>query len=363
MSGPGSAPAGFLDVNGLAPNATPYCASPNYFGFWTFGSTDDGAVAGTATTGPGGVTMTLTDRVGNGGLDFSTPEAGIAFFDGREGTTTLDQPMFYSQWVFVDVDLNSEGFAVTGCTGGDATCTGGTPSAGVAVMAQNTAFPGGGSISTNQATGQASYHVASGIQLSPRSIVSRMQVDFLGAVDTVFLQKLGTGGAGFAVGGGCDPIGVAKQAGTPMEDGSGRFVIPFTVRVINNLPDAGTIASVLTAAEAASSPGQFSGPVAPAEIPIQNLQVIDDLAAVFGTGTFFVQNLDAGTLTANPGFDGDSDIELLAGSDALPPGASGTIEFDVVFTPPADTVYPLDLNNQVTASGTAQSVPVEDLSD
>lgn len=356
-------PAGFLDVAGEAPNATAYCASPNYFGFWTFGSDADGAVAGTATTGPGGVDMTLTDRAGvGGGLRLTLPDHGVIFDENDDGTATLSQPMFYSQWVFVDLDLNSEGFEVTGCVGGDDLCVGGTPSAGVAVMAQNTSFTGG-SISTNQATGTASYNVGPGSSQSPVNLSSRMQIDFLGGVDTVVLNKIGSGGAGFAVGGGCDPLGISKEAGTPIALANGSFVIPYTLRVLNNLPDAATIASVLAAAEAASLPGQFAGPPAPAEIPIASFQVTDDLAAAFGSGTFTVANLETGSLTPNPLFDGDVDTRLLAGTDILAPGASETLTFEVTFTPPVDAIYPLDLINQATASGTAQSVPVEDLSD
>ena len=364
QSGPASSdPAGFLDVNGLAPNATPYCASPNYFDFWTFGSEDDGAVAGTTETGPGGVTMTLTDRLGvGGGLRLTAPDHGVIFDELDAGTVVLSQPMFYTQWVFVDIDLNSEGFTATGCVGGDSLCAGGTPVTGVAVMAQNTVFAGG-AVSTNQATGFASYNIGPGGSLGPTTIDSRMQIDFLGAVDTVALEKIGSGGAGFAVGGGCEPIGVAKEAGPPIDNGLGGFTIPFTLRVFNNLPDQQTIDNILSAAEAASFPGQFSGPIGSTEIPISNLQITEDLAAVFGSGNFSIENVDTGMLTANPGFNGDTVQTLLSGSDSLAPNTSATIFFDVIFTPPADTVFPLVVVNQVTAAGTAQGVPVQDLSD
>ncbi|MEM8934106.1 MAG: hypothetical protein AAGE94_23135, partial [Acidobacteriota bacterium] len=327
MSGPSTTdPAGFLDVAGLAPNATPYCDSPTYFDFWTLGSDADGGVAGTTDTGPGGVALTLTDRSGVGdGLRVTAPDHGVIFDDGDDGTVTLDQPMFYTQWVFVDIDLSSEGFAATGCVGGDAQCVGGTPAAGVAVMAQNTSFAGG-MVSTDQSTGFASYQIGPGSRLGPTTIDSRMQIDFLGAVDTLFLDKIGTGGAGFAVGGGCEPIGVAKSAGEPMANGFGSFVIPFTVRVLNNLPDAARLSAVLSAAEVASSAGQFSGPTTPPEIPIQNLQVTEDLAAVFGVGTFTVTNLSTGALTPNPaGFDGDAEPEIRWMKDNLFSGPVNSI--------------------------------------
>jgi len=91
--------------------------------------------------------------------------------------------------------------------------------------------------------------------------------------------------------------------------------------------------------------------------------VVDDLAAVFGAGNFTVESLSSDSLTINPSFDGDADKNLLAGVDALGPGDTAVITFDVIFTPPADTVYPLMVTNQATATGVAQGVPVQDLSD
>jgi hypothetical protein len=354
-----------LDVNGVAPNATAYCPSPDYFDFWTFGSDVDGEVAGTTSTGPGGIDMILTDRAGvGGGLRLTIPSVGVIFDSDDDGTVTLSQPIFYSQWVFVDVDLNSEGFEVTGCVGGDSLCGGGAAPSGVAVMGQNAVFTGG-MVTTTQAAGFARFNVGSGSNIGPTTIDSRFQVDFLGAVDKVFLDKVGTGGAGFAVGGGCEPIGIAKESTAPVEDGLGNFVLTFTLRVTNNLPTAATIASVLSAAEAASFAGQFSGPVAsPPEIPILNLQVTDDLAAVFGAGNFAVSSLNTGSLTPNPlGFDGETVTDLLAGSDTLNPGGAATITFDVTYTPPVGTVFPLNLTNQAVASGSADGVTVQDLSD
>ena len=67
---------------------------------------------------------------------------------------------------------------------------------------------------------------------------------------------------------------------------------------------------------------------------LEDVQVIDDLTAVFGPDAAFevVQGtLFARGLTANPGFNGSSDTRLLTGSDTLFEGASGEVEVAVRF--------------------------------
>ena len=61
-------------------------------------------------------------------------------------------------------------------------------------------------------------------------------------------------------------------------------------------------------------------------VTLSNLQVTDDLVAAFpGAASFSVFSLTSPDFTVNPGFNGDTDINLLDGTDTLAVGASGTI--------------------------------------
>ncbi len=93
-------------------------------------------------------------------------------------------------------------------------------------------------------------------------------------------------------------------------------------------------------------------------VSLTNLQVTDDLAAAFSgmnaigeVNEFSVITLSSSSgFSLNwPGYDGDTDINLLAGSDSLNAGASGTIQLVVQVTPVLAGTY----NN--SAEGSANS--------
>ncbi|MEE4195013.1 MAG: sortase [Anaerolineae bacterium] len=68
-------------------------------------------------------------------------------------------------------------------------------------------------------------------------------------------------------------------------------------------------------------------------VTLRDIQVSDDLAAVFGGMYFAVLEVRSTDFTLNAGFDGDNDTNLLAGTDVLLPGEYGYIEIDVEFIP------------------------------
>ncbi len=71
-------------------------------------------------------------------------------------------------------------------------------------------------------------------------------------------------------------------------------------------------------------------------VVLNDLAITDDLTATFPASvTFGVTNLNSVALTTNPGFDGTSDTDLLAGTDVLPVGGSATLAFDITFNPGA----------------------------
>ncbi|HSR68552.1 MAG TPA: hypothetical protein VLU25_11475 [Acidobacteriota bacterium] len=87
-------------------------------------------------------------------------------------------------------------------------------------------------------------------------------------------------------------------------------------------------------------------------VALSDVQVTDDLTATFpAPSTFTIQAGPAatGTLTANAGYDGNSDQNLLnAGASSLAAGASATITFTVRITPNG---APGPFSNTATASG------------
>jgi uncharacterized repeat protein (TIGR01451 family) len=115
-------------------------------------------------------------------------------------------------------------------------------------------------------------------------------------------------------------LGIAKQAGTVVNNG-GTFSIPYTLVITNTT-----------------------------SVPFSNLQVTEDLKATFGNSPFTVGSLTASAgLTVNSSFNGDSNQNLLAGTDNFTAGATGTIQFTVTVTP-TSTAPPYQ--NTARVSGT-----------
>ncbi len=116
-------------------------------------------------------------------------------------------------------------------------------------------------------------------------------------------------------------IGIAKRASSVTDNGNGSFTTIITL----TLKNMGNVA-------------------------LSNVQAVDDLSGVFPSPvTFSVGNVQTtGGLTANSGYDGATDTNLLAGTDSLAIGATATVSFDITFTPNG-VAGPF--NNSATASG------------
>ncbi len=67
-------------------------------------------------------------------------------------------------------------------------------------------------------------------------------------------------------------------------------------------------------------------------VVLNQVQVTDDLRAVFGALPFVVQSVSAEGATANPGFNGETDINLLSGTDSLLPELTAWVDLVVVLT-------------------------------
>ncbi|ASC72052.1 uncharacterized protein XM38_030060 [Halomicronema hongdechloris C2206] len=104
--------------------------------------------------------------------------------------------------------------------------------------------------------------------------------------------------------------------------------------------------------------------------PLDNVQLVEDLIdpttgnPTFGAGNFTIAagpTVTAGTLTANGGFNGTTDTNLLdAANSTLAVGASGTVQITVRVTdsnssPPLPAAPPAIYRNQVNASGVGRT--------
>ena len=129
-------------------------------------------------------------------------------------------------------------------------------------------------------------------------------------------------------------LGVAKRVvGNPTNNGNGTFTVLYSLLVQNY-----------------------------GNVRLTNLQVTDDLNLTFGVGKYAVTGLASTEFTENwpSGYNGNTNINLLQGTDTLAVGASGLITATVVVTP-GNNLGPY--NNQALGSGTPPvGQPISDLS-
>jgi uncharacterized repeat protein (TIGR01451 family) len=130
-------------------------------------------------------------------------------------------------------------------------------------------------------------------------------------------------------------IGVAKSAGTPVNNGDGTFTVPYTVTVKNYGED-----------------------------PITNVQLVENLVPTFANATdFTVSNVQSPTLVVDPNFNGKTNINLLQpNTNTLAGGASNTVTFDVRITPGTGPQGFGPFLNTVTATGKSGNEDVSDTS-
>ncbi|MEO1574221.1 MAG: hypothetical protein AAFU65_04595, partial [Pseudomonadota bacterium] len=152
------------------------------------------------------------------------------------------------------------------------------------------------------------------------------------------------------------PVSDDSTEGTdpdPEGDGPGDNSVPTTVTFVE-MPVLGTALNLVNP-PVPNGDGTFTVTYEvivenTGDVPLDNLQVTDSLAATFGTTDgFTVDSVVSPDLTVNPNYDGDANTNLLSGTDRLPPGGSGDIIITVIVTPGTETG---PLNNQATASGT-----------
>ena len=118
-------------------------------------------------------------------------------------------------------------------------------------------------------------------------------------------------------------IGLAKRISAgPTNNGDGTYSLTYTVLVENT-----------------------------GDVALNNVQVVEDLSAAFsGAAGFTVDVRSSADFTVNSSFDGSTDTNLLAGTDSLAVGASGTISLTVTVTPGAN---PGPYSNTATGSATS----------
>jgi len=369
-------PAGFLP----APNPTPMCDSVEYFDYWSLnkavyspgGLPSQSVDTDTTSTesGPGGIKATFTTlrqatftqggvftpMVGTGGLrsigivmngDTGTPGSVSA-----KARVNLSEPLFYSQWVFTDMDQPAEGFNVTPAWR--------STSRSLSIFSGDADFD-----FTGTTNGNAYFADATSGSLNGNDLAGRAQVDFYGAIAGFDVERSGQGGSGFAIGGGCPPIGISKVASTPVWNANGTVTVDYKLAVVNNLPSQATLDAKVAAARANAANYFATG--TPVAIDQKNLQITDKLELT-GFSVAKVSNLQAqGDLTVNPNFDGSVDTNVLTGTDTLPADTQESLSFRVTYTPdysqPQWKSCQLTLTNQARASANADSIKVDDLSD
>jgi len=363
---------------GPAPNPFPYCDSPTYFDPFPenvnpIGRMDLGSTA-TVTTGAITMNLEVTSEgvpgdqypgfFPSGGEGSTNDRAkGIELGQGDGARITLTDaagnpaPLFYSQWIFTDVDRPGEGFTVTPAW---------TQPGQAAVF-------GGDNDFTFEGTTNLAVELDESLELDPpnelsQALAGRVQVDFLGAVTGIDMLRTfpSEGQSGFAVGGGCEAAGAAKVVTSgPTWNGTG-FEVTYDLRVRNNLPSSATIQAVLD--DAVSAFGAQFVTSTPQGIILENLQLTDDLRDDAFSSIVVTERSTNGGLVLNDNFDGQTDFDLIS-AGAVAAEQNEIITLTVEYTPDLATANWSDCGagynylNQTELTGTAANVDVADLSD
>lgn len=128
-------------------------------------------------------------------------------------------------------------------------------------------------------------------------------------------------------------LGVAKSVASVVDAGNGNSTVTYSIRA-QNLGD----------------------------VPLNNLQLTENLVTTFGSVPFTVNRVSApqGNLTPNPNYNGRTDLNLLAGTDTLALGETKILELVVTITPPNER---RTFTNQVEGTATSPTgQTVRDLS-
>ena len=125
-------------------------------------------------------------------------------------------------------------------------------------------------------------------------------------------------------------IGVAKSVDTPVNHNDGTYSLNYTILVENT-----------------------------GDVVLNGVQVTDDLSTTFAGVTFVVNNVSSSDFSVNfPGYDGNTNTNLLDGSDNLVVGESGIITLSLTVTP-GTNLGPY-LNTAVGSGTSVGGTPVTD---
>ena len=135
----------------------------------------------------------------------------------------------------------------------------------------------------------------------------------------------------------CSPnIGVAKSAGTPIDNGNGTFTIPYTVRVRNLAP--------------VPIKGQPQN-----TYDLRNVQLTDSLTNLAAKATInSITAIQSPTLAVNTAYSGSTNPTLLLGTDILRPQTTAVVSFNVILTPGSGPEGFGPYNNTVKATAVSQ---------
>ena len=293
---------------GPAPNPLPYCDNPTYFDPWDENVTPTGRldVGDTASVTTDGMTMDLEILAEGspgeqypgffpfGGEGVANDRAkGFEVAPGDSAVVRLDQPLFYAQFIFTDVDQPGEGFSVI---------------PDWAIQGEVIAYGGDGQF-TFAGTTPTDIRLddLDGVGHPSEAVEGRAQLDMLGAVNGITFTRPPTridpdtgnviptqGQSGLSVAGGCEASGAAKRvAAGPTWNGTS-FEVTYELRFRNNMPTAQTILDVVAEAQA-NAQTTFST-ADPTSIPLDDIRLTDQL----GDPAFSqIVVTDVSTATAN----------------------------------------------------------------
>jgi len=378
---------------GPAPNPVPYCENPTYFdpfpeNIAQVGRLDVNPAANEASVTTNGITMNFNVTAeGNPGgqypgffgdapinveptdvISANDQPKGVEMASDDQAIVTLvdangdPAPLFYSQWVFTDVDRANEGFFIT------PTYTDPGFNNQIAIFAGEVDFTFDGTTPTT-----AAFNDTDTEGQDSEDIEARVQVDVLGAVTGIsMVRDTGSGQSGFAVGGGCEAAGAAKAVVSgPTWNGSS-FDVTYELRLRNNLPSGASVGADVLAAQLAAAASTSTG--SPTGIDLVDVQLEDDLSdpAFTDISVVSISNpgiAPQGQLPLNLAYNGLADTELLLDGAQVEASTNELIVLEVQYTPDLatgnwdDCTAGYDYLNQSVVSGSAANVAVQDESD
>jgi uncharacterized repeat protein (TIGR01451 family) len=148
-----------------------------------------------------------------------------------------------------------------------------------------------------------------------------------------------------------DTAGTGTGSNTEANDDNDPTPVFFTENPVLGLAKAAS-----SSADAVGFPGEFTTTLTftlenLGDVELRNVQAVDNLLTTFASpATFVVTGISAAGVTANNSFNGNSNQNLLAGTDTLAVGATATVTLNVRFDPNGMAG---PFSNSATASATS----------